>query len=236
MIKNLFIYWDSGFKNSPLIVKKCLQSWKKKNMNWNIHILSDDNLIKYIDLKEHIDISNKNISKAHLADIIRLLLLEKYGGCWCDATTHCNISLDEWLFKYINNGIFAFSNPGPDRMLSNWFLYSEKNNYIVIEWRKYIINYWILNSKIENYFTHHYLFAKIYNNDNNFKKIWDNIIKYNAKYPHILLHYGLTKEINDNIKSIINNNKLNIPLFKLTYKYDNSKVKNNSVITYILNL
>ena len=149
MIKNLFIYWDSGFKNSPLIVKKCLQSWKKKNMNWNIHILSDDNLIKYIDLKKHIDISNKNISKAHLADIIRLLLLEKYGGCWCDATTYCNISLDKWLFKYINNGFFAFSNPGPDRMLSNWFLYSEKNNYIVIEWRKYIINYWKLNSKIK---------------------------------------------------------------------------------------
>ena len=42
MNKNLFIYWNNGFENSPLIVKKCLQSWKNKNFKWNIHILSDN--------------------------------------------------------------------------------------------------------------------------------------------------------------------------------------------------
>ena len=236
MNKNLFIYWNNGFENSPLIVKKCLQSWKNKNFKWNIHILSDNNLTKYINIKNYIDISNKNISKAHFADIIRVLLLEKYGGCWCDATTYCNIGLDDWLFKYIKSGFFAFCNPGPDRMLSNWFLYSEKNNYIITEWRKYIINYWKQHSKIEHYFMHHYLFAKIYNNDIKFKNIWNNTIKYDAKFPHTLLNYGLNKKINENIKSIINNNKSQIPLFKLTYKYDKSKVTNDSVISYILNL
>lgn len=236
MNKNLFIYWNDGFENSPLIVKKCLESWKNKNIKWNIHILNDNNLIKYIDLKNYIDISHKIISKAHLADIIRVLLLEKYGGCWCDATTYCNIPLDDWLFKYCKSGFFAFRNPGPDRMLSNWFLYSEKNNYIIREWNKYIINYWKEHNKIEHYFMHHYLFAKVYKNDIIFKKIWNNTSKYDSKFPSILFHYGLEKKINDNIKYIIDVNKLLIPLFKLSYKYDNLKVKNDSVINYIINL
>ena len=127
MEKVIFIYWAQKFENAPIVVKKCLLSCKLKNPTWKIIELDDDNLHEYINIEEEIpNIKKKNILKCHYADIIRVLLLEKYGGCWCDGTVFCNDSLDNWLDKYISTGFFAFDKPGKDRLLSNWFLYSEK--------------------------------------------------------------------------------------------------------------
>ena len=116
-------------------------SWKLKNPTWKIIELNDDNLSEYITIEEEIpDIQNKNITKTSYSDIIRIFLLAKYGGCWCDATTFCNQSLDSWLNKNIATGFFGFELK-LDRMLSSWFLYSEENNYIIQKWKTAVIEY-----------------------------------------------------------------------------------------------
>ena len=50
MIKKIFMYWHNKFENSPLIVKKCLASWKKFNENYEIIELNDDNLKEWINI------------------------------------------------------------------------------------------------------------------------------------------------------------------------------------------
>ena len=135
--KVIFIYWAQKFINSPTIVKKCLLSWKLKNPTWEIIELNDDNLSEYINIEEEIpNIQKKNITKTSYSDIIRIFLLAKYGGCWCDATLFCNQSLDIWLNKNTSTGFFGFDKPGTDRLLSSWFLYSEENNYIIQKWKE----------------------------------------------------------------------------------------------------
>lgn len=104
MIKKLFIYWDANFENASLMIQECLKSWKKNNIDWEIIELNDNNLNDYIDCDELEFLNEKNITKTHYSDIIRLLLLEKHGGCWCDATTFCNKNLSEWLINYISTG------------------------------------------------------------------------------------------------------------------------------------
>ena len=86
MIKQLFIFWDQGFENAPIVVKKCVLTWKKHNPTWNIILLDNSNLSQYIDLKLELP-NNVSILKASLSDVIRICLLEKYGGLWVDATT-----------------------------------------------------------------------------------------------------------------------------------------------------
>ena len=136
MKKVLFIYWAQKFINAPIVVKKCLLSWKLKNPTWKIIELDDDNLSEYIDIvKEIPNIQNKNITKTSYSDIVRIFLLAKYGGCWCDATAFCNQSLDDWLNKNISTNFFGFELKS-DRMLSSWFLYSEENNYIIQKWKE----------------------------------------------------------------------------------------------------
>lgn len=234
MIKKIFVYWDKKFNFAPNIVKKCINSWKIKNPSWIIIELNDENLINYVDIKNEIlNIDNKKISKTAFSDILRIFLLEKYGGCWCDATVFCNDSLDNWLYKYIETGFFAFDKPGKDRLISSWFMYADINSYIIKKWKQKTIDYWNSNDTNKEYFWFHYLFGDLYNVDNLFKNLHDKSIKISALEPHFLQSVGLLKQIDDIVKKHINT-KIT-PVYKLTYKYDINKVNNNSVLNYILN-
>ena len=233
VVKNLFIYWAQNFKNAPYIVKECLESWKLKNPDWNIIELNDENLKNYINIEIYIpNIKKKYISKAHYADIIRIFLLDKYGGCWCDATTFCNKSLDNWLDKNILTGFFGFELKS-DRMLSSWFLYSEENNYIIQKWKEKTILYWKNHNKMHHYFWFHYLFGDLYNSENKFKELWDSTPKISADGPHYIQIQGLLNKLSDNVKNHIN--EVKTPLYKLTYKYDMKKYNEECNLSYLLN-
>ena len=196
MKKVLFIYWAQKFINAPMVVKKCLLSWKLNNPTWKIIELNNSNLDKYVNIRKEIpNINKKNITKTAYSDIVRIFLLAKYGGCWCDATTFCNKPLDEWLPSNIGAGFFGFDKPGKDRLVSSWFLYAEKNNYIIQKWKKNTIRYWKTRKKNHKYYWFHHLFGDRYNIDKKFKQIWDLVPKISAKGPHYIQSHGLLKNL-----------------------------------------
>jgi len=202
MIRNIYILWFQGFENAPDIVKRCIDSWKYYNPTWNIQIICNDNLIKYLNIEDYIQINKLTINNTALSDVIRIILLKLYGGLWVDATTFCNKPLDDWLNEYISEGFFAFDKPGPDRLISSWFLYSDIDNYIINSWFDLTIKYYKINNTPHTYFWFHYLFGQLYNSDIKFKKIWNSVKKIPANNlgPHYLQEKGLFKKINDKIK------------------------------------
>ena len=234
MKKVIFIYWAQKFINAPIVVKKCLLSWKLKNPTWEIIELNDDNLSEYINIEEEIpDIQKKNITKTSYSDIIRIFLLAKHGGCWCDATTFCNQSLDIWLNKNTLTGFFGFDKPVIDRLLSSWFLYSEENNYIIQKWKEKTILYWKNHNKMHNYFWFHYLFGDLYNSDNKFKELWDSTPKISVGGPHYIQGQGLLNKLSDKVKNHIN--EIKTPLYKLSYKYNMKKYNEECNLSYLMN-
>jgi hypothetical protein len=245
MIRHIFIYWAQGFVNAPEIVKKCLLSWKIENTNWKIIELDDTNLKNYIDLDNYINnIRQKNITKTALSDIIRILLILKHGGVWCDATTFCNKPLDHWLEKYTNQRFWGFEKPRSHKLISSWFLYGEKKSYIAKRWAEYVIKYWEQHNKMHIYSWFHELFGIIYNEDAKFKNLWDSIDKIWAgsgnkggiNTPHMFVPYNtkLLSPLNQNIKKIIDQN--DTPMYKLTYKYNRTINNNKSILHYIISL
>ena len=232
--KNLFIYWAQGFDSAPEIVKICYETWKTHNKEtWKIIELDDTNINNYLKLEEYIpDIAKKNMMLCHKADIIRVLLLDKYGGIWVDATTYCVKPLDSWLNKYAKTGFFAFDKPGNDRLLSNWFLYSEKNNYIIQLWKQRILDYWEKKKCADHYYRHLYIFGELYNENNVFKIIWDATPKISAYTPHLLQAAGLYSVINEEVKKYIEDQQA--PLYKLTHKFDKEKVVKGCILYNIL--
>ena len=219
MIKTIYILWFQGFENAPELVKNCINSWKYYNSDWTIILLDNTTLSNYIKLNDYIaDIYLKQINNTALSDIVRIILLKLYGGLWVDATTFCNKQLNDWLPKYINEGFFAFDRPGPDRLLSSWFLYAEKDNYIIKTWYNKTLEYYKINNKPHTYFWFHYLFGDLYTSDNTFKKIWDTVPKLSATGigPQYLHQKGLFNNITNDIKQDIDD-KIT-PLYKLTYK------------------
>ena len=247
MLKRIFIFWDQGFVNAPLIIKKCLISWKINNPDWNIIELNNTNLKDYIDLEKEIkNFKTKSISKASLSDIIRILILEKYGGIWCDATTLCTQSISSFI-KNIKEDFFAFSFKNKnDRLISSWFLYAKPNSYIIKKWKEKTIfyinnlnniggpikdtfNLW-KNDKYENkhYFWFHYLFTDLYCKDVKFMNIWNNSNKVYNLHSHFFMD-RLNEKFNVTDKDMLNNK--NYYIFKLTYR--NNKNISESILDFI---
>jgi hypothetical protein len=250
MIKRIFIYWHTDFINSPLVVQKCLDACKYYNKNYEIIELNDNNLHEWINIDELI--KNKNITITSKSDIIRLTLLKIYGGIWMDSTVLCVSSFDNWLHNYINNGFFVFSfNPVIDKRISTWFIYADKDNYIINQWYNSMIEYitnstnigleyqpintidkWNNNKYSNHYFWIHYLFNDLYENDYIFRSEYNNCKVYLKNNPQYLQTYGLDKKIEDNFKGTF---KQFAPLYKLTYRFDYSKCNNDSIYQYIIN-
>jgi hypothetical protein len=120
--KKIWFLWLQGLDGSPAVVRQCRNSWLRMNPTWEFHLLSRDNLGDYTD----IDVGAlDHIGMSQVADLVRLDLLQKYGGVWADATCFCIRELDSWLPEYTQSGFFAFEKPGRDRAIASWFLAEE---------------------------------------------------------------------------------------------------------------
>jgi len=237
MQKSIFILWFQGFIHAPPLVKLCLKSWKHYNPDWNIIELDSNNLNNYINFEEDfIDISTKKIPHEAKSDIVRIILLKKYGGVWVDATTFCTRSLNEWLDKYIQEGVFGFRCYAPDRLLSSWFLYGEKDNYVINQWFLRVKHYWTSHNIPHTYYWFHgTIFGNLYNIDKTFKIIWDNVPKLYADKPNFITNRFMEK-IDMTIKNHINT--IQTPLYKLSHKINHQKfinsLNNSNSIIYTL--
>ena len=123
MTKILWTYWHQGWRNAPEVVSLCLKSWAFHNPGWRIEALDAETVREHVAFEE-VDVGRPDISMQKRSLLVRLELLRRYGGVWTDATAYCSQPLDSWLPQHFGPGYFAFQNPGPDRMMSSWFLAS----------------------------------------------------------------------------------------------------------------
>ncbi len=235
--KIIWIMWYQGFEVAPVIVKKCLQTWEKHNPDWMINKLTSETIGNYIDVNTIVpDYKEKQLPLEALSDIVRIALLNTYGGVWVDSTVYCNEPLDKWLYAYTaHSRFFAFANPGPDRMLSNWFLAACSDNAIIKTLTQNTISYWSIRNERHHYFWFHYLFADIYYTDPDFQKRWDAVPKFSADGPHFFIPYEETfaQDLTKKIKSQID--QPTVPVFKLTHKYNQAILNKKSVLSYLIN-
>jgi hypothetical protein len=133
--KTIWFLWFQGIEDAPFVVLKCYESWHRHNPGWNLVLLTDNNLHEYV------SVGPGQFTKQALSDIIRINLLAAKGGVWIDATCFCTKPLDEWLYDYLRQGFFAFERPGPDRMISSWFIACQTGNYLVGVYQNAVNNY-----------------------------------------------------------------------------------------------
>lgn len=126
--RTVWMLWLQGFENAPEVVQVCLRSWKSRNPTWRVVELNEENIADYVDSDSLAMLKSLDIKPQKLANLIRLYLISTHGGVWVDATCFCCKPLDSWLPGYMDSGFFAFRDPGPDRILANWFLAASKGN------------------------------------------------------------------------------------------------------------
>ena len=84
----IWYLWWQGADNMPTIPRLCLNSLLRHADPRRVRFIDRHNYRRYIELPDYVlaKVGAKKLTMAQLSDIIRVALLEKYGGFWMDST------------------------------------------------------------------------------------------------------------------------------------------------------
>jgi hypothetical protein len=222
--KVIWSLWLQGPEAAPDLVRACLASWTNQNPGWVHHILTRDTLPLFLpEAGKEGSLLARDLSPAALSDVVRIELLSRFGGVWVDATCYCLQPLDDWLTEAMRAGFFAFSQPGPNRMLSSWFLSSEPASPILRAWKRRTEAFWEQRREAEDYFWLHHLFRVAYDEDPSVRATWEVVPKISADGPHCFYPYeqSLLGPIDPDRLRMVETAKMRV--LKLTHKLDHSR-------------
>jgi hypothetical protein len=170
--KTVWVLWLQGWDKAPWLIQKVRESWEKLNPGWNVELVDENNLKKYVD----IPYIHKVKSPSAKSDVIRLSLLEKHGGVWADATMLCIHPLDNWIYDALEPvGFWMYHGRDEGRGPASWFIISVAKTRIISEWKKACDDYWSTRDVEDHYFWMDELFTKLQTHDNNFANDWSQV-------------------------------------------------------------
>lgn len=153
----VWVSWLQGWEKAPVLVRKCMESTKRQAKGKKFVFLTWENIRDYVEIPDYVmeKFSAGVIRPAFFSDILRLLLLEKYGGLWVDATVFC---MGDFLYLYRDSDFFAFRVLDEEVIASSWFLYAAKGHAIVKETLQMVLRYCREMTEMEHYYIFHYFF------------------------------------------------------------------------------
>ncbi|SDQ08207.1 Capsular polysaccharide synthesis protein [Streptococcus equinus] len=219
----VWVMWLQGIENAPDIVKVCYKSLISNLSDREIILLTEDNYREYVTFPDYIQnkIDKGMIGNAHMSDLLRLELLEKYGGTWIDATVFIS---DKNIPDYIlNSDFFMYQKlkpalDGNPLSVSNWLITSTTYNPILMMTKELLYEYWKKHDSAIHYFIFHMFFQLVIEN---FEDEWKKVVPVSSSTPHILL-LRLFDSYDDRIMEGI---LYQSSIHKLTYKFSKSDIE-----------
>lgn len=237
-------YWGQGFDNVPEMVKICLDSVEKHcNQTDTLIIrLSDANIHEYVDLPDFITQNRNKYPQAIFSDLLRVLLLSTYGGCWLDATIFLSGTIPQ---EYWQMDFFMFQRDESETNKHYWsmafsyyfgwgesfkvkclnsIIFCKPQNPIISDLKNILLSFWQSGKSLPNYFFFQILFNELI------------ATKYQSKNCPIINdcppHY-LQQLINDPNFKIASINEIfrRSTIHKLTYKFEDGADKLKSIIS-----
>ena len=173
--------------------KSCIpwmKSWKKYNPDWEYKLWDEDN-IRELNINDF-DVYSKKLNPGFRSDILRYIILKKFGGLYADTDFECLKSLPSNILKYKFIAGNMFGNEpciGNSILLSspNFILLDNVLNHIKSKEYENDINFIIKNSGPENV-TKEYFSLEKFNKDKCL------ILPSNYFYPYP--NFMLNKQVN----------------------------------------
>ena len=149
--KKIWSYWHDS-KNKPFLVDLSFKSWKHFHPTFEIYILDEHSLNIYFDKKE-IEYIKKAKTQQRKSDMIRIFLLEKYGGIWIDASILLFQSLEKWMpfdsYDFIGFEFESWTLDPRFPVIESWFLASPPENDLMKRWKTEMMD--IINKGDDKY-------------------------------------------------------------------------------------
>lgn len=212
----------------PEICQMCLNSIKKYYPD--AIVITEKNLNEYVEIPSGILEKYKSgkMLPAHFSDLVRMCLLDKYGGTWIDATCY----LTQPIPSYIRKSPFFILRSFGGNALSNYFIHSDSNNYLTKCIKYFLLEYWKHENKACYYFMFHLFILKVLIKKNlKAKELYNHIpigLNWNTKIFYEILFNDFDKDIYDFMCQTSY-------LHKFTYKNIQNRDNNpNSFYRYLL--
>lgn len=211
MNKTIWMCWFQGENDPsiPALNRECIKRWKELNPDWAVIVLSDKTIGQYV--PEYFSIIKEcKVQRTRQAksDLLRLLLLEKYGGVWADASLYPVIDLNSMMKDYLNEtNFFAYRytpryvNDCGIKEIASFFLISpHKESYIIQKWKSEFVKRFISNSpntnckpinSIENFSKNNFeyqtvfsVISELYDTDDKIQKTIDGMPQISEEHTH----------------------------------------------------
>ncbi|MET0414435.1 MAG: capsular polysaccharide synthesis protein [Actinoplanes sp.] len=216
------------FDQAPPLVGACVAALRANNPGERVHLLSDADLGYYVDFPDDLAVALAG-NKTHFSDLLRLLLLEKYGGVWVDGTCLVTEPLRPHVDGALAKGsVFAFNYHGP--YISSWFLAARPGSYALHLWRAAMFLWWEKRGELIDYFLLHHVFEMLHHLDPRFRTEWDEGHRLNSGPPHALQTEMLRPYDPDRWREI----RAASFAHKLRYKYQPHEVTSASYLAHVI--
>lgn len=244
--------WLQGEDNMPDIVKFCTKSIKVNNPERDIILLTNKNLNEYIAVPDYIQkkYAAGIISHTHYSDLIRLFLLCKYGGTWIDSTIYMTgrmpehiLKSDFFVFKDLTSSLINTETTLEQFVILNnklnfgaWtnsisFIHSTKNNNILNDTLKIMLEYWRHENKAIDYLFFSYILTLVIFQNKEYKEEFINMpyklttVEYGALQCCLYEHFD--QKLYEQILALT-------PIHKLIYKHQDKNIYKDSFFNYFV--
>lgn len=172
--KIIWQYWGQGIENSalPEVVQMCFSSVDKHKGEYKVIRLSDETISHYIDLPDFVWEKRKNpaFNRTFFSDLLRLALLNTYGGVWLDATILLTdtlpvrfAKLDYFIYQrddeVLNKAYWESTDvhywgwhPNYKVRILNSIIFARKDSAVISAMLNLILYYWKTQNRIIDYF------------------------------------------------------------------------------------
>ena len=213
--KIIWSCWFQGKKNMPPLVRVCHTSRMERFKDWEHIFITAENFEKYTSLDKTVVQKWRSGIIGHTAfsNLVRLDLLERYGGIWADSTIL--FTGDNFPSYITRSALFLYTSwnwlSGDVRPISTWLISSCCNNPLIKIVKKLLTKYWLDKDYLQTYFIFHMFFRMAIEE---YPQLFENVPKVSNVPPHFMqfeLHCKYSSERFMELKKMS-------PIHKLTYK------------------
>lgn len=222
-VQRIWICWLQGEEQAPFLVRKCIESVRKHAGNRPVVLLTENNYRDYVTFPGYIEekIESGIISKTIFSDLLRVSLLEKFGGLWLDATVYSVRPIpDEWFDypMFCGKGVLPTKYSYRYAHMDDWtvyFLAGMQHSLFYQFLQEFLYEYWKREKCLIDYFLTSYVSLIGREQIPLFKKQYESIPYNNVDIENFALHLNdpYTTDLIDQFLSG------STSLYKLSYKW-----------------
>ncbi|OCP34402.1 hypothetical protein BC360_30260 [Ensifer sp. LC163] len=176
-------FWAQGAEKAPPIVQTCLSSVEMNAGGRKRIVLTAETVGDYLDIPGRVMDRIPFWGWTKFSNLARLMLLERYGGTWIDATVLIDRAIPQWIEE---SEFFVFRWPYDPRILANWFIHARSETPLTVAISAAYQDYWLHAEKPGDYFMFHYLFEAVVLAQHRLSKLWKDVPFHSAATPHEL--------------------------------------------------